>query len=58
MSGEECQFFLSLHTGQTEADGGADTDTVTLNTSLVIQNQSIGVASSAQGFSGVDGILG
>lgn len=34
------------------------TDTVTLGPGLVIQNQSIGVASSAQGFQGVDGILG
>ncbi|KAH0831880.1 acid protease [Lanmaoa asiatica] len=47
-----------LCTRQTEADCRADTDTVTLNQVLVIQNQSIGVASSAQGFSGVDGILG
>ena len=36
----------------------ADTDTVTLSSSLVITNQSIGVASTAQGFNGVDGILG
>lgn len=50
--------FSLLYIGQTEADGGSDTDTVTLNPNLVIQNQSIGVASSAQGFSGVDGILG
>ena len=35
-----------------------DTDTVTLAPGLVITNQSIGVASSAQGFQGVDGILG
>ncbi|KAJ2980134.1 hypothetical protein NUW54_g11047 [Trametes sanguinea] len=34
------------------------TDTVTLAPSLVIENQSIGVASTAQGFQGVDGILG
>jgi hypothetical protein len=33
-------------------------DTVTLKENLVIKNQSIGVASSAQGFSDVDGILG
>lgn len=31
---------------------------MTLSPTLVIQNQSIGVASSAQGFNGVDGILG
>ena len=33
-------------------------DTVTLSSDLVIQNQSIGVASLSQGFAGVDGILG
>ena len=34
------------------------TDTVTLASDLVIKDQSIGVASSATGFDGVDGILG
>ncbi|THH06185.1 hypothetical protein EW145_g4262 [Phellinidium pouzarii] len=34
------------------------TDTVTLSSDLVITNQSIGVASSTQGFDGEDGILG
>ncbi|KAG1851992.1 acid protease [Suillus tomentosus] len=34
------------------------TDTVTLGPDLVIQNQGIGVASYAEGFEGVDGILG
>ena len=34
-----------------------DTDTVLLGGSLVVQNQSIGVASTAQSFSGVDGTL-
>ena len=34
------------------------TDTVTLAPGLVIEGQSIGVASSASGFSGFDGILG
>jgi hypothetical protein len=34
-------------------------DTVTLGNNLVIHNQSIGVASTAQGFNnGIDGILG
>ncbi|KAI0076323.1 acid protease [Panus rudis PR-1116 ss-1] len=33
-------------------------DTVTLSPSLVVQKQSIGVATTAQGFQGVDGILG
>lgn len=31
---------------------------MTIGTGLTIQNQSIGVASTAQGFSGQDGILG
>ncbi|KAG1825024.1 acid protease [Suillus variegatus] len=35
-----------------------NTDTVTLGPDLVIQNQGIGVASYAEGFEGVDGILG
>jgi hypothetical protein len=35
-----------------------DTDQVTLSSSLVIKSQSIGVASTTQGFSDVDGILG
>lgn len=34
------------------------TDTVTLGDGLTITKQSIGAASSASGFSGVDGILG
>jgi hypothetical protein len=34
------------------------TDQVTLSPSLIIKSQSIGVASSTRGFSGVDGILG
>ncbi len=34
------------------------TDTVTLGSGLVIPHQSIGVASSASGFDGFDGILG
>jgi pepsin A len=36
----------------------SDTDLVDLGGGLVIKNQSIGVASSATGFQGVDGILG
>ena len=35
-----------------------DTDQVAISSDLVIQNQSIGVASTAQGFNDVDGILG
>ncbi|KAG2062218.1 acid protease [Suillus hirtellus] len=34
------------------------TDTITLGTGLTIPSQSIGVASTSSGFSGVDGILG
>ena len=49
-----------------EATQGADcigageewTDTVNLGSGLVITKQSIGVASTSTGFSGVDGILG
>ncbi|KAI0661988.1 acid protease [Cubamyces menziesii] len=44
--------------GSGSFSGTEYTDTVTLSSSLVIQNQSIGVASTAQGFQGVDGILG
>jgi hypothetical protein len=36
----------------------SDTDTVTLGPELVIEKQSIAVASQAQGFNDVDGILG
>lgn len=35
-----------------------DTDTVALSSSLTVTKQSIGVASTSQGISGVDGILG
>ena len=35
-----------------------DTDQVSLGPGLVIKGQSIGVASTATGFQGVDGILG
>lgn len=50
-------FFFSLQ-GSDRAHGRIDSDAVTLNNNLVIQNQLIGVASSAQGFSDVDGIIG
>lgn len=36
----------------------SDIDQVALGRKLVIKQQSIGVASTAQGFNGVDGILG
>lgn len=35
-----------------------DTDTVTLGTGLTVTKASIGVATTATGFDGVDGILG
>jgi len=44
--------------GSGSFSGTEYTDTVLLNDDLVIQNQSIGVASTAQGFNDVDGILG
>ncbi|KAI8994195.1 acid protease [Trametes punicea] len=44
--------------GSASLSGTEFIDTVTLSPSLVIEKQSIGVSSSAQGFEGVDGILG
>ena len=49
---------INVSYGSGTMSGEEYTDTVTLNPSLVIQNQGIGVASSAQGFSDVDGIIG
>jgi hypothetical protein len=49
---------INVSYGSGTMSGEEYTDTVILNQSLVIQNQSIGVASSAQGFNGVDGIIG
>lgn len=49
---------INVSYGSGTMSGEEYTDTVTLGSSLVIQNQGIGVASSAQGFEGVDGILG
>ncbi|KAI0917457.1 hypothetical protein AcW1_007348 [Taiwanofungus camphoratus] len=49
---------VNVSYGSGSFSGTEYTDTVTLVQGLVIQNQSIGVASTAQGFSGVDGILG
>lgn len=50
-----CPFFYCV---AQKTHDHTDTDTVILNQELVIKNQSIGVASSAQGFQGVDGIIG
>ncbi|KAL0959820.1 hypothetical protein HGRIS_011499 [Hohenbuehelia grisea] len=44
--------------GSGQFTGTEYTDTVTLSPGLVIQHQSIGVASQTQGFQDVDGILG
>lgn len=49
---------VSVSYGSGSFSGDEYTDTVTLSKTLVIENQSIGVASKATGFSGVDGILG
>jgi hypothetical protein len=49
---------VSVTYGSGSFSGTEYTDTVTLSPSLVINNQSIGVASRATGFDGVDGILG
>lgn len=49
---------INVSYGSGSMSGKEYTDTVTLGPDLVIKNQGIGVASSAQGFEGVDGILG
>jgi len=49
---------VSVTYGSGEFSGTEFTDTVTLGSGLTITKQSIGVASSSEGFSGVDGILG
>ncbi|KAI0632318.1 acid protease [Trametes polyzona] len=49
---------VNVSYGSGSFSGTEYTDTVTLSPTLVIQNQSIGVASTSQGFEGEDGILG
>lgn len=49
---------VNVSYGSGSFSGTEYTDTVSLSEDLVIQNQSIGVASTAQGFNDVDGILG
>jgi len=49
---------VNVSYGSGSFSGTEFTDTVTLSPELVIQTQSIGVASTATGFDGVDGILG
>lgn len=48
----------SVTYGSGDFSGTEFTDTVSLGSGLTISKQSIGVASRADGFSGVDGILG
>jgi len=49
---------VNVSYGSGSFSGTEYTDTLTLSPTLVIQKQSIGVASTAQGFNDVDGILG
>ncbi|TFK41838.1 aspartic protease [Crucibulum laeve] len=49
---------VSVTYGSGSFSGTEFTDQVTLASGLVIPNQSIGVASTSEGFDGVDGILG
>jgi len=49
---------VSVTYGSGSFSGTEYTDTVTLDSALVITKQSIGVASTSSGFDGVDGILG
>ncbi|KIJ23154.1 hypothetical protein M422DRAFT_276334 [Sphaerobolus stellatus SS14] len=49
---------VSVTYGSGDFKGTEFTDRVTLSSALVINNQSIGVASSSSGFEGVDGIIG
>ncbi|KAH8992596.1 acid protease [Lactarius hatsudake] len=49
---------VSVSYGSGSFSGTEFTDQVTLSPSLVVKSQSIGVASTAQGFTDVDGILG
>ncbi|KAH9486239.1 Polyporopepsin [Psilocybe cubensis] len=49
---------VSVTYGSGSFSGTEFTDTVTIASGLVIPKQSIGVASTSQGFQGVDGILG
>ncbi|KIM81111.1 hypothetical protein PILCRDRAFT_821935 [Piloderma croceum F 1598] len=49
---------ISVSYGSGNFSGEEFTDTVTLSPSLVIKKQSIGVASTSEGFTTVDGIIG
>lgn len=51
------QFSVTYGDGST-VYGEEYTDTVTLNSDLIIENQSIGVASQSSGLGGLDGLLG
>ncbi|KAG1774539.1 acid protease [Suillus placidus] len=50
--------FYVTYGDQSYVSGEEYTDTVTLNSDLVIDNQSIGVASASSGMEGLDGLLG
>ncbi|KAI0695610.1 aspartic peptidase A1 [Cytidiella melzeri] len=49
---------VSVTYGSGEFSGNEFTDTVTLGNGLTVTKQSIGVATSSEGFDGVDGIIG
>ncbi|KAK9760811.1 hypothetical protein K7432_014776 [Basidiobolus ranarum] len=55
---EQTSNSVSVNYGSSSFSGTEFTDTVTMGPNLVIQKQSIGVASTSQGFSGLDGVLG
>lgn len=50
--------FQSVTYGSGSWSGNEYLDTVSLSPELTIKNQSIGVATTSQGFEGIDGILG
>lgn len=61
-SGKECEYLLFLlaivGTVLIDISLCIDNDTVTLSSDLIIEQQSIGVATTSRGFDGYDGILG
>ncbi|KAG2074415.1 acid protease [Suillus decipiens] len=50
--------FYAAYGGHSYVTGKEYTDTITLNSDLIIHNQSIGIVSETSGTSGLDGILG
>jgi hypothetical protein len=58
-SGSFCGEFLFTEVISAKPLSGKEfLDTVTLSPTLVVHNQSIGVASSSSGFEGLDSVLG